>query len=215
MLSKCIILSCMMWLHFPSSVSAVSPLDIVLSFLFSRWFGSMHSLFHTQSSNKILRYSNLYRIPRMCLWCCLRPCLLLYFSSNSLSLSLSRSLVYSFADGKIQHQYFFGTRKSCFEIRYEKLYSLPLTGWCDMDIHFLELKWYTKFMCIRCVWRKNIFFFLFFLLEKATHTEEKENAKFFCFKWNEEVEELVWRKRNQLIKDQYRTNERTGGNNAK
>lgn len=89
MLSKCIILSCMMWLHFPSSVSAVSPLDIVLSFLFSRWFGSMHSLFHTQSSNRILRYSNLYRIPRMCLWCCLRPCLLLYFSSNSLSLSLS------------------------------------------------------------------------------------------------------------------------------
>lgn len=122
MLSKCIILSCMMWLRFPSFRRFVA----CFSFFF---VGFVSWLFHLTLYSftfvliplqRILRYECVLRY-------CLRPWHFVYCSV--LLLYFSRRV----AD-KICTFGFFGiTRKSCFEIRYKKLYSFAH----DMDIHSL------------------------------------------------------------------------------
>lgn len=177
MLSKCIILSCMMWLHFPSSVSAVSPLDIVLSFLFSRWFGSMHSLFHTQSSNRILRYSNLYRIPRMCLWCCLRPCLLLYFSSNSRSLSLVRSFT-RLRTAKYSTNIF--SEQENLVLKFDMRNFILFLSLDDVTWIYTFWNWNdTRNSCAFGVYGERIFSFSFSFFWKKQHTQKRRKMRNF------------------------------------
>lgn len=198
MLSKYIILLCMMWLHFPNCVLVGVVAAAVFCFCFyfhslARISGAffplagapfdiafvpfvrMHTMFFSESFDTAICIStNPYVF--VVLFTSMTFCLLLCAFLDIPVANKCTPIFFSFF-------FFFGTRKSCFEIRYEKVYSLTVDGvtW----IYTLRC-WNDTIMCIRRMWwmkgkdEKN---------ETFTHSHGK--AKDFVFAKNGEAKVRV------------------------
>lgn len=167
MLSKYIILSCMMWLHISHPTflrMKLAPFPrFILGFEFvvvlvcwrSTWHCTLSIYLQCSVFQRDESFDTSYLLPysiHSCVFAVLFTsmtfCLLLCFFSLLVGIFFLASICVCvcvclpFGACRSDICTYFGTRKSCFEIWYERNF-YSLTGWCDMDIHSVRLKWHT------------------------------------------------------------------------